>query len=213
MRLRNLKDKDILIEDCSYLVHQPELNRGNWEIEFGNNHPIHIEIGMGKGDFIYQMAKKYPNINFIGIEKYTGVLARAIKKYPDKLSNLRVIRLDALRLNDVFHKEIETIYLNFSDPWPKKRHDKRRLTSDVFLTIYEEVFKDKRKIVMKTDNLALFAFSLVSLSQFGYLFKDVHLDLANSDIENVITEYEAKFMKLGIRINYFVAEKGESING
>ena len=207
MRLRNLKDKDILVENCDYLIKDGESLKGKWQVEFGNNNAIHIEIGMGKGDYIYHMALKYPNINFIGIEKYSGVIARAIKKYPDKLANLRIINMDALNLNDVFSKEVETIYLNFSDPWPKKRHASRRLSSEVFLKIYDDVFKNKKRIVMKTDNLILFQSSLVSLSEYGYVLRDVNLDLASSEIENIPTEYEIKFMKLGVKINYLVAEK------
>lgn len=207
MRLRNLKDKDILVENCDYLIKDGGFLKGKWQEEFGNNNAIHIEIGMGKGDYIYHMALKYPNINFIGIEKYSGVIARAIKKYPDKLANLRIINMDALNLNDVFSNEVETIYLNFSDPWPKKRHASRRLSSEVFLKIYDDVFKNKKRIVMKTDNLILFQSSLVSLSEYGYILRDVNLDLASSEIENVTTEYETKFMKLGVKINYLVAEK------
>ncbi len=207
MRLRNLKDKDLLIEACDYLISTPQEKKGEWSLEFNNDNPICLEIGMGKGDFIYNMAIKYPNINFIGIEKYSGVIARAIKKYPIKLPNLRIINMDALNLNEIFRQEIDTIYLNFSDPWPKKRQAKRRLTSEIFLNIYEECFKAKTKIVMKTDNLILFASSIVSLSEFGYIIKEVNLDLANSDISNVLTEYEAKFVSKGIKINYLVAEK------
>jgi len=207
MRLRNLKETDNLLNECTYLIRKPELLKDKWNNEFNNSNPIHLEIGMGKGDYIYNMALKYPNINFIGVEKYSGVIARAIKKYPVALPNLRIINMDALKLNDVFDKEINTIYLNFSDPWPKKRTEKRRLTSDIFLSIYDNIFKDKRKIVMKTDNIILFASSLVSLSNYGYILKDVNLDLANYDIPNVLTEYEAKFMKSGVKINYLVAEK------
>lgn len=207
MRLRNVKDKDKLVETCEYLIEDGENYKTNWTKEFNNNNPIHIEIGMGKGDFIYNMALKNPNINFIGIEKYTGVIAIAIKKYPQKLNNLRIINIDALKLNDLFFKEIEVIYLNFSDPWPKKRQAKRRLTSEVFLNIYENVFKDKKRIIMKTDNLGLFASSIVSLSNYGYKFNDVNLDLVNSDIENVRTEYENKFINKNIKINYLDAEK------
>ena len=195
MRLRNLKDKVTLVENCDYLIKDYKALKGNWKKEFGNNNPIHIEIGMGKGDFIYNMALKYPKINFIGIEKYSGVIARAIKKYPNKLANLRTINMDALELKEVFNKEIETIYLNFSDPWPKKRHAQRRLSSDIFLKIYDEVFEDKKRIVMKTDNLILFASSLVSLSNYGYKLIDVNLDLENSQIDNVLTEYESKELK------------------
>lgn len=207
MRLRNLKDKDILVDTCNYLIKDYISLKGKWNKEFENNNPIHVEIGMGKGDFIYHMALKHPNINFIGIEKYSGVIARAVKKYPDTLPNLRIINMDALNLKDVFNREIETIYLNFSDPWPKKRHARRRLTSEIFLNIYDYVFKNKRRIVMKTDNLILFASSLVSLSEYGYVLKDVNLDLANSEIDNVPTEYENKFVSQGIKINYLVAEK------
>lgn len=210
MRLRNLKDKELLLDNCSYLENNPEENIGIWQTVFNNDNPIHLEIGMGKGDFIYNMAKTYPNINFIGIEKYTGVIARAIKKYPDPLPNLRIINMDALNLEKVFSHEITTIYLNFSDPWPKKRTAKRRLTSDIFLQIYDSVFKDTKKIIMKTDNIILFASSIVSLSEYGYIIKDVNLDLANSEIQNIPTEYETKFMMNGVKINYLVAEKNES---
>ncbi|MCM1052349.1 MAG: tRNA (guanosine(46)-N7)-methyltransferase TrmB [Ruminococcus sp.] len=207
MRLRNIKDKDNYLDTCLYLIKDYKSYKGNWNKEFKNDKPIHLEIGMGKGDFIYQMAINNPDINFIGIEKYSNVLARAIKKYPDKLDNLRIINLDALNLCDVFDKEIETIYLNFSDPWPKKRQAKRRLTSEVFLNIYDSIFKDVKRIIMKTDNLGLFASSIVSLSNYGYRFIDVNLDLTNSDIPNVLTEYEAKFINDNIKINYLVAEK------
>lgn len=207
MRLRNLKDKDTLVNTCNYLIKDYTSLKGKWNKEFGNTNPIHIEIGMGKGDFIYHMALKYPNINFIGIEKYSGVIARAIKKYPHNLSNLRIINMDALSLKDVFLSEVETIYLNFSDPWPKKRHARRRLTSEMFLNIYDNLFKTKKRIVMKTDNLILFQSSLVSLSEYGYVLKDVNLDLTNSGIDNIPTEYETKFVSQGIKINYLVAEK------
>ena len=207
MRLRNLKDKDILLENCSYLEKTPENNIGKWSNIFNNNNSIHLEIGMGKGDFIYNMAKIYPDINFIGLEKYTGVLARAIKKYPHSLANLKIINTDALNLNNIFNKEIDTIYLNFSDPWPKKRQARRRLTSDVFLKIYDSIFKNTKKIIMKTDNLNLFASSLISLSNYGYIFKDINFDLTSSDIPNIKTEYETKFIKEGIKINYLVAVK------
>lgn len=207
MRLRNLKDKEIVIEECLYLEKDPFKNKGKWSHLFNNNNEIHLEIGMGKGDFIYEMAKSYPNINFIGIEKYTGVLARALKKYPNPLPNLKVINLDALNLNEVFDREISTIYLNFSDPWPKKRTIKRRLTSDVFLSIYDSIFKSNKKIIMKTDNIDLFQYSLVSLSEYGYILKNVNLDLTNSDIPNIKTEYEKRFIEKGYKINYLVAEK------
>ncbi len=210
MRLRNLKDKDELVKNCDYLVTNKEEYKGLWKEVFGNDKPIHLEIGMGKGDFIYHMAEQFPEINFIGIEKYTGVIARAIKKYPKKLANLRIINMDALDLDQVFSKEIDVIYLNFSDPWPKEKHAKRRLTSEIFLAIYDKVFKRTAKIIMKTDNIGLFASSLVSLSNYGYKFQEVNLDLASSDSFNVVTEYEAKFRSKGIKINYLVAKKNPS---
>lgn len=212
MRLRNLKDTEYFLNNCDYLIKEYEQLKGNWNKEFNNDNPIHLEIGMGKGDYIVGMALKYPNINFIGVEKYSGVIARAIKKYPKKLDNLRIINMDALNLEQAFLKEIEVIYLNFSDPWPKKRQARRRLTSDIFLNIYDNLFVGKKRIVMKTDNLVLFASSLVSLSNYGYILKDVNLDLANSEIPNVLTEYEAKFVAKGIKINYLVAEKDDFLN-
>ena len=207
MRLRNLKDKDILLDSCSYLVKNPLEYKGNWASLFGNINPIHLEIGMGKGDFIVKMALDNPNINFIGIEKHSNVLARALKKYPDKYPNLVIINMDAIKLEDVFCHEIDTLYLNFSDPWPKERCKNRRLTSPVFLDIYENIFKDKKRIVMKTDNLILFQSSIVNLSQAGYIFKEVSLDLEHSSILSVLTEYEKKFREKNIKINYLEAIK------
>lgn len=211
MRLRNLKDKDILLNNCDYLIKEPFNYKGKWNLLFGNSNPIYIEIGMGKGDFIYEMASKNPNINFVGIEKYSNVLARAIKKYSTSLPNLKIINVDAICLQEVFDKEIETIYLNFSDPWPKKRTKNRRLSSEVFLNIYDNLFKNDKLIIMKTDNLGLFASSIVSLSSYGYTFLDVNLDLHNSDIPNVLTEYEKKFKEMGIKINYLKAYKKDNI--
>ena len=205
MRLRNVKNKEILINNCSYLL--LDLKNINWTQEFNNSNPIHLEIGMGKGDFIYQMALTYPNINFVGIEKYTGVIAKAIKKYPFALPNLRIINIDALNLKEIFNHEISTIYLNFSDPWPKKRHAERRLTSPTFLKIYDALFKSSPKIILKTDNINFFASSLITLSNYGYKFSDVNLDFPN-----IPTEYETKFMAKGIKINYLVAIKDKPKN-
>ena len=163
---------------------------------------------MGKGNFIIDMAKKNPNINFIGIERYESVLCRAIEKLEmEQLDNVKIICIDALGLGDIFAGDIDTIYLNFSDPWPKKRHAKRRLTSHVFLPIYDNVFKDEKIIIQKTDNVGLFESSIVSLSTYGYVIEDISLDLASTDKENSLTEYEAKFMSQGIKINYLKARK------
>ena len=207
MRLRNLKDKDILLASCSYLVTDPFQYKGKWSHLFGNSQPIYLEIGMGKGDFIYEMARQNPQINFVGIEKYSNVLARAIKKYPEALTNLKIINLDALKLDQVFDHEIQTIYLNFSDPWPKARTASRRLTSEIFLNIYDHLFQKNKTIIMKTDNLGLFASSIVTLSNHGYVFSEVNLDLEHSDIPNVLTEYEKKFRDLNVKVNYLKAVK------
>ena len=153
MRLRKVKNALEILNESKYIISNPEEFKGEYKKVFKNNNPIHLEIGMGKGDFIIGMAKKHPNINFIGLEKYESVQVRAAQKLVDiNLPNLRLIRLDASNLDKVFDKEIDTIYLNFSDPWPKTRHAKRRLTSSYFLNIYDSVFKGKPHIIQKTDN-------------------------------------------------------------
>ena len=209
MRLRNLKNKNELIDNCSYIVNDPEKYLGKWGSEvFNNTNPIHIEIGMGKGSFIKNMALSFPNINFIGIEKFDGVVARAINNINENTpNNLRIIKTDAINLNKVFDHEIDCIYLNFSDPWPKKRQEKRRLTSKKFLDVYETMFKGEKLIVQKTDNIGLYAYSLVSLSEYGYIIKEASLDLHNLDVFNIETEYEKKFLSKGVKINYLKAIK------
>lgn len=209
MRLRNLKNKNELIDNCSYIINDPEKYLGKWGSEvFNNTNPIHIEIGMGKGSFIKNMALSFPNINFIGIEKFDGVVARAINNINENTSNnLRIIKTDAINLNKVFDHEIDCIYLNFSDPWPKKRQEKRRLTSKNFLDVYETMFKGEKLIVQKTDNIGLYAYSLVSLSEYGYIIKEASLDLHNLDVFNIETEYEKKFSSKGVKINYLKAIK------
>ena len=209
MRLKNVKGADKVIEASNFVILNPNDYKGKWNKVFGNNNPIHIEIGMGKGDFIIGMAKLYPNINFIGIEMYDSVIVKAVKKLEDeKINNVKLIRMDARLIEDVFYKEIDLIYLNFSDPWPKNRCAKRRLTHERFLNRYENIFKNKKIIYMKTDNIDLFAFSIESLSDFGYKLKNVSLDLHNSDFENnVMTEYEKKFSSKGVKINRLEAYK------
>ena len=157
MRLRNVKNATNIVNESNYVIKNPEEYIGNYKKIFNNNNPINIEIGMGKGDFIIGMAKKYPDINFIGIEKYDSVIVRAIQKSNElEINNLKIIRVDANKLDQIFDKEIDTIYLNFSDPWPKDRHSKRRLTSNIFLNIYDKIFKERKRIIMKTDNINLF---------------------------------------------------------
>ena len=209
MRLRNIKGANKIIEESKYIILDPETKKNKWKEVFKNNNPIHIEIGMGKGDFIIGMAKKYKDINFIGIEMYDSVIVKAVQKLEnEEIPNLRLIRMDANKIEDVFNKEIDLIYLNFSDPWPKNRTAKRRLTHKNFLDKYENIFKDKKTIYQKTDNMHLFEFSIESLSEYGYKLRNISLDLANSDFtDNVMTEYEKKFTLAGDRINRLEAYK------
>ena len=208
MRLRNVKNADVIVNNSDYVINNPKEYIGKYKTIFNNDNEIHIEIGMGKGDFIIGMAKKYPNINFIGIEKYESVMVRAIEKLEDiNLPNLKLIRMDAIEITEVFNKEINTIYLNFSDPWPKKRHAKRRLTSEVFLSLYDKVFISTPHIIQKTDNIGLFSYSIESLSKYGYTLERVSMNLKDEDIDNVVTEYENKFMNMGVYINYLNAKK------
>ena len=208
MRLRNVKNKEEIMNSSSLLVRDEAKYKGNWKSLFNNDNPIYIEIGMGKGDFIIGNALNNPNINYIGIEKYDSVMARAIEKIKDDIPNLRLVRMDAKDIENVFYKEVDRIYLNFSDPWPKKRHAERRLTSNTFLKKYDSIFRNDMEIQMKTDNVSLFEFSLVSLSNYGYVLKEVSLDLHSLQKEdNVMTEYERKFSSMGVRINYLVATK------
>ena len=208
MRLRNVKNKEEILNSSDKLIKNPSDYKGSWNKIFDNNNPIYIEIGMGKGDFIIQNALKYPNINFIGIEKFDSVIARAIPKVPEELNNLFLIRMDARDIENVFNKEIDRIYLNFSDPWPKKRHWDRRLTSNRFLKRYDSIFKKDCDIIQKTDNVDLFQYSVVSLSQYGYKIDQLLLDLhSNNDIDNITTEYEQRFASKGIKILYLRATK------
>lgn len=208
MRLRNVKNAKEIVESSKYVIQNPEEYKGRVKEIFNNSNEIHLEIGMGKGDFIIQMAENNPNINFIGIEKYESVMVRALEKLENyELPNLKLIRYDATTLDKLFDKEISIIYLNFSDPWPKFRHAKRRLTSPIFLNLYDKVFVNNKHIVMKTDNIGLFAYSLETLSNHGYKFEKVSLDLHNEDIKNFKTEYETKFSNAGIKINYLNAKK------
>lgn len=209
MRLKNVKNAKDIINNSKYIVLNPYDYKGKWNFLFKNNNPINIEIGMGKGNFIIKMAKKYKDINFIGIEMFDSVIVRSVQKLENEdIPNLKLIRLDANYIEDIFDKEINTIYLNFSDPWPKKRHEKRRLTSDVFLKKYDNIFKGKKEIIQKTDNINLFSYSLSSLSLYGYKFDYVTLDLlSENDLDNVLTEYESKFNSKGVRICKLVAHK------
>lgn len=210
MRLRNVKNAVNIVNESRYTIDYQSLKeyRGRIKELFGNNNPICLEVGMGKGDFIIGMAEKYPNVNFIGIEKYESVLVRAVQKLEDKeIQNLKLVCMDAVFLDLVFDHEISTIFLNFSDPWPKNRHAKKRLTSENYLERYDEISVGNTHIIQKTDNIGLFAYSISSLSEYGYTIKKVSLDLANEDIETIETEYEKKFKSKGVRINYLDAVK------
>ena len=210
MRLKHIKGAEERIKSGLYYINNPEQYKGSWNKLFKNKNPIQIEIGMGKGNFIIEKSIQNPNINFIGIEKYDSVILRAIEKSDElELNNLKLIRMDANNINDIFNHEIDTIYLNFSDPWPKERHAKRRLTSKIFLEKYQTIFKNEPIIIMKTDNIDLFNFSIASLEEYGYTISEITNDLYNSKYleGNVQTEYEKKFTLKGIKINYLKAIK------
>ena len=204
MRLKHIKNADIIINSSTYLVKNPIENKGKWNELFENNNPIEIEIGTGKGKFIIEKAKQYPNINFIGIEKYDSPLVNAVKLLNGiELNNLKLICFDALKIDEIFDKEIDKIYLNFSDPWPKKRHEKRRLTSKQFLDKYDKLFKNEKRIQMKTDNDDLYEYSLLSFEENGY-------EIIKTDtnyIDTITTEYEDKFIGKGKNINYIYVVK------
>lgn len=214
MRLRNIPGSDEIINSSEFAVNEPESCKGKWAEIFGNNNPVHIEVGMGKGRFIMQMAAGNPNINYIGIEMYSSVLLRAVEKAETlkaeekATGNFRFIRMDARNLSNVFEKgEVDRIYLNFSDPWPKDRHAKRRLTSVEFLRRYEEILYKDSKVEFKTDNRDLFNFSLEEATRAGWKTEAFTYDLHNDEVMNkgnVMTEYEEKFSSLGTPINKMV---------
>ncbi len=211
MRIRKIKNALEIVNNSSYVLNFAEAKNSKGKFAdqvFGNEKPLHVEIGMGKGDFIIAMAKKYPDVNFVGIEMYESVVCRALKKLESEhLDNVKIICIDAIALGEIFANEIDTIYLNFSDPWPKKRHAKRRLTAETYLKIYDNLLKDNGLIIQKTDSVLLFESSIISLSQHGYVIDDISLDLHNSERDNVMTEYERKFSGQGIKINYLKAHK------
>ncbi len=201
MRLKKVKGAKETIENSSYMILKPEEYRGKYQELFKNQNPIHLEIGMGKGDFIIGMALKYPNINFIGIEMFDSVIVRAVQKLEEKnIPNLKLIRFDATDIEKIFNKEIDTIYLNFSDPWPKNRHEHRRLTSERFLKRYDNVFKNTKHIIQKTDSRSLFEFSLMSFNNYNYKIKNLSLNLHQDNYDNVQTEYEQRKSAQGLPI-------------
>lgn len=210
MRLRNVPGARDVMAANEYVFTEPEGMAGTWSQVFGNSNPVHIEIGMGKGRFITTLASMNPDINYVGIEKYSSVLLRAVEKQDELcLPNLRFIRMDAENITSVFGKEeVDRIYLNFSDPWPKDRHAKRRLTSRQFFARYDEILKSTGRVEFKTDNRPLFDFSVEEVNEAGWKLSVCTYDLHNDEklVEgNVMTEYEERFSSQGNPICKLVA--------
>lgn len=209
MRLKNIPGARDVISESDWVIHEPEKQKGIWQQVFGNANPIHIEVGMGKGKFLYEMARLHPEINYIGIEKYSSVLLRAIQKMEQQtLLNLRFIRMDAEDIAEIFAKdEVGRIYLNFSDPWPKDRHAKRRLPSRQFLARYDQFLQRDGVLEFKTDNKELFDFAVEEVPeagwQIGKLTYDLHHD-AEMVQGNVMTEYEERFSSMGNPIYKYI---------
>ena len=212
MRLRNIKGAREAIEASPYVILDPENYKGRWHEVFGNDHPLRLEVGMGKGQFIMEQARRHPEVNFIGIEMYSSVLIRALQKMEEEeLPNLKFLRIDARTLPECFAQgEVDRIYLNFSDPWPKDRHAKRRLTSRQFLARYDQVLKSDGIIEFKTDNRPLFDFSLEEAKEANW-----HIDLCTYDLhheeelmqDNIMTEYEARFSAQGNLIHKMIISR------
>ena len=198
-----------MIAASNYVIHEPQNNKGKWNAVFGNDHPIRIEIGMGKGRFIMDLARMNPDINYVGIEKYSSVLLRGVQKMEsDPLPNICFIRMDAEEITGVFgREEVDRIYLNFSDPWPKDRHAKRRLPSREFLSRYDQILVRDGVIEFKTDNHDLFQFALEELEPAGWQLKHMTQDLHHDEEMmqgNVMTEYEERFSSMGNPIFKYV---------
>ena len=204
MRLRKVKNarERLMVDNNKYFINEPEIYKGKWNELFNNDNPLHIEIGCGKGQFMSTLAKLNPNINYIAIEKFDSVLLRCLEKIiNDDIPNLKIAVMDAAILGTYFDdNEVDRIYLNFSDPWPKNHHAKRRLTSPLFLDLYKHVLKDNGEIHFKTDNRGLFEYSLETFNENGFKLSHISLDL-HKDIEkypdNITTEFEDKWSKLG----------------
>ena len=215
MRLRNIPRAESVLEACKEVVKDPESLRGEWNQTFKKEQPLHIEIGMGKGQFLLTLAAQNPQINYIGIERYSSVLLRALEKYDteefETLENIRFICMDAREIENVFAlSEVDKIFLNFSDPWPKARHAKRRLTSTEFLARYEKVLVESGKVEFKTDNTELFNFSLEQVKEAGWALIAYTYDLHHQEEMNkgnIMTEYEQKFSEKGNPINKLIAQR------
>ena len=210
MRLRNIPGARETIAESEFVIHNEEEYKGKWKEVFGNDNPIHLEIGTGKGSFIMESARRNLEINYIGIEKYSSVLLRALEKMEEeepRLTNLVFIRMDAEYIENVFEKnEIDNIFLNFSDPWPKERTAKRRLTSDRFLKRYTNIMKKSGRVTFKTDNIDLFNYSVETAKECNWNILVETRDLHKSEYNegNIMTEYEKKFSQLGNKINMMI---------
>lgn len=208
MRLRYVKNARELIENNPDLIID---NTDNKKLElkkmFKKKQPLHLEIGMGKGKFVYTLAKQNPDINYIGIEKFDSAIVKALEKLLDEpLDNLYLLRADAMNLKELFDvKSIERVYLNFSDPWPKERHAKRRLTSNRFLSMYEELLVENGEVHFKTDNREFFDFSVESIKEYPMNVSYLSYDLHNENVENIMTEFEEKFSQKGFNINKIIS--------
>ncbi len=214
MRLRHIPGSEQMIQESPYVIQNPETKKGCWAHIFGNDNPIHIEVGMGKGQFLMELAQRNPDINYVGIELYSSVLLKAIQKRESlDISNIYFMCVDAKTLGDIYAEgEVDRIYLNFSDPWPKDRHAKRRLTSPQFMAVYDRILKEDGVVEFKTDNRGLFDYSLESIPESGWTV-DMHtFDLHHSEYAegNVMTEYETKFAAMGNPICKLVASRKHS---
>lgn len=211
MRLRHIPGAEEQILESPYVVQEPETKRGKWNEVFGNSSPIEIEVGMGKGKFIMELAQTHPEINYVGIERYSSVLLRGLQKRAElELPNIYFMCIDAKDLADIYAPgEVSKIYLNFSDPWPKDRHAKRRLTSTEFMSVYDKILKADGVVEFKTDNRGLFDFSLESVKEAGWEIQYYTFDLHHSEYAegNVMTEYETKFAAKGTPICKLVASR------
>lgn len=205
MEYIKVKDAERIINESTYLVKNPEKYRGKWHDFFANKNPIHLELGMGRGDFIINMAIANPKVNYVGLEIDSSQMVKAVERLkPKKLPNLKLINADARDIDKIFGKEIDTIYLTFSEPWPKKIDEKKRFTHVSYLKLYDKIFKKNKHIVLKTDNKGLFAYSLESMSQYWYVFDRVSLDLHHDEnpIPNIMTDFEKKYYEEGRPIYY-----------
>lgn len=211
MRMRKKKNLDSRLAACAPVMAQnPTELRGKWREEaFGNGNPLHLEIGCGKGRFILESARRYPDVNFVAIEKEEGALIMATEQaMREELPNLKFLSFDAAALGEIFAPgEVDLIYLNFSDPWPPNRQRKRRLTWRAFLAVYDEILTEEGAIYFKTDNQRLFEWSLGEFCQNNWLIQNISLDLHNTDFDNIMTEYEEKFSAQGFRICRLEARK------